>query len=147
MDVNDDCQLIILDKLGVRALVSMAESNTRFLHLAKEIFRCKYSKRTFKITNTFETDQDEVYETSTIVRIVHFEMAQKILKYFGHLIENLDVTYWLTRDKGKKSNEISELINLYCSESLIDLVVFKDLRLKFFENMERPFKKVENLKL
>lgn len=141
-----DCQLTILDNLNLTELISIAEINQYFKILASDVFRRKYSKRTASIYLPYVKCK-EMYEpeTNEYFQIAHVEVAAKMLKYFGHLIQSLSVQIFsgITAE-----NElIKKFINLYCSETLIEIDIRNYQSPNVFESMTKPFKMVQKVSL
>lgn len=114
--------------------------------LACDVFRRKFSKRTASIYLPYVKSKD-MYEpeTNEYFHIAHVEVAAKMLKYFGHLIRSLSVQIF--SGIRAETELIKKSINLYCSETLIEIDIKNYNSPNFFESMTNPFKMVQKVSL
>lgn len=144
MGLNFDCQLQVLEVLDIASLVSLYETNKRLSSLVEYVIQQKFAKKSVTIVTPFANnefyDQTEINDSITIN---DFRLASKVLKYFGHLIVHLELDFPSTDNQ---IEEIEELVNLHCSNTLTELIVRADNG-DIFRSMTRPFQKVENIRL
>lgn len=144
MELNIDCQLIILELTDLSTLISLSETNKHLQHLVEYTLRHKFAKKCVAIVNPFAKDDfDDQVEIHNCVAINDFELASKVLTSFGHLIVSLELDFPTTDNQ---IEEINALVNLYCSKTLTELVVRADNG-DIFRSMTKPFQKVENILL
>lgn len=142
MNLNLDCQLLIVEQLPLTALITMAETNKYFLQLARDVFERKFSKTRVEFQAPFMNSPKVYSQTVGPVKIKDLETVSKVLKYFGRSIESLKVRYY-TSDNKTHAN-INQLINSQCADTLkqFNVVSYKN---RFFDDFSAPFKKVENV--
>lgn len=141
--LNMDCILLIIEKLELPALTSIAETNKNFSYLAADAFRRKYSRKTIKIMGSFSIGSTKhIFYKNDEIEILDHEIVPKVLRNFGHLINSLRVDYTFLFESEIKN--INQHINFYCSNTLINLDVHSGHE-DFFDNMTRPFDRVTNV--
>lgn len=146
VDLNVDCQLLILSELDIVSLISLAEVNERFLFLVKNILRRKFEKKLviFVIPQLNGKIEQYIHEDIDYIKIQHLKVILKLLRHFGHLIQNLKIHYnYLPNNK---VSHIYKFVNMYCSETLQQLHMINSYE-NLFNQLTKPFKKVENLTL
>lgn len=137
---------MILDNLNLKELISIAEINQHFKILACDVFRRKFSRRTASIYLPYVKSK-EMYEpeTNEYFHIANVEVAAKMLKHFGHLIRSLSVQIF--SGINAENELIKKFINLYCSETLIEIDIRNYQSPNVFESMTKPFKMVQKVSL
>lgn len=146
MDLNTDVHLLILEELNLLDLVSLAETNVYFSFVAADVFRRKKSIKPFKIIDPLLDEFDNYVETNELIYMRKFSLILRVLKQFGHLISHLLIVYSsneLYLDVAS-TNIISKSINLHCSNTLTHFEIFSHHE-TFFDEMVKPFEKVEKL--
>lgn len=142
-NLNIDVQYLIFEHLDLTDLISMAQTNEDFSALATDVFRRKFSKKLITIYNpNYLFPHVDFQHMGDTVLIQHFDTILMVLKQFGHTIQKLSVEYTNTNLKTIEIAKISEFINLYCSDTLIEFKVFSFHR-EIFEKMSKPFTNVE----
>lgn len=130
-------------------LISMIDTNTYLHNFVEKILRKKFANKIFKIDEPkylmpwkpenfsyFIDEQDDSFVVSDM------ETALMILERFGFLIKSISAVNDYQMHTAMK---IHEYINLYCSESLMDLhihVRYSDI----FWEYKKPFENVVHLK-
>lgn len=147
MDINNDCQLMILEMLQMPDLMSLSDINKGLELLVQNILRRKFAKKTVVIRNTLYSPImtiKYIEEFHDRIEVQHVLVVRKILEKFGHLILHLDIfhEYTLWQDTSK---DIFRSINFYCADTLIELHIsnWNDILMQF----KTPFNKVEYLSL
>lgn len=142
-----DLKLLIFDHLELNDLVAIADTNKHFLSLSQVAFARKYSKKTIQINDPYQNPYKRMnsMDKASVVYIHDYTVVLKVLMHFGHLIQKLVVKYSESHSFGPVDiNEISKMISLYCSDTLIHLEV-DSFQSKFFNNLKRPFTKVQEV--
>lgn len=149
MDLDIDAQLFILEKLSILELISVAETNQHFSLLVEDVFRRKSAKKVFEILDPRYGNFDALLETKDKVYIRQLAIISLVLKQFGHLISHLVIVYSSSNKfyvHFNAINNLSELINQYCSDSLTNFEIVNYYE-TFFDKMVKPFKNVKQLSI
>lgn len=152
MDLNEDIQLEILEHLDFEGLRSFARTNTYFSLLAVEIFKKQYSKKLVEIKSanaylSWATNQHQYGDDQNTIYLRDAKSAEQILKNFGQSIRRMKINYDESVGLEESAMEtMSKSINLYCSDTLTDIIIYDSYQ-KFFSQITRPFKSVENVEL
>lgn len=143
LDMNEDVHHLILENLDFDDLQSFAETNQHFSSLAVQIFRRKFSCKFVEIksvTYAYSDDKSRIYVRDE-------NSARRLFKQFGPSIYRMKVNYGESFDMNARQMEsISRLINLYCADTLKEIVI-SDKQNSFFSQMTKPMKSVENVEL
>lgn len=142
-DINYDCMLMILEKLDLISLLSVASVNKAYSSDAATVFRNKFSNLRFLI-ETPRSNDDPFQADFQQIRIHDDEVAVLLLKRFGSEILNLEINY-RSVDKTHEVEKFVGLVNQYCP-NLIDFTVFSRSLLTFKE-VKKPFTNVVASKL
>lgn len=119
--MNLDCQLEFLEQLRLVELMDMAKTSTYYEGLVANVFKRKYAKKTFMISDSFEESMMMPPFDREIVQI-NINMAANILSTFGHMMEKVLINYNPFNET--QSRKINEYVSNYCSESLIELYFY-----------------------
>lgn len=142
MDLNEDCQLHIIEQLPLSALISLAETNKQLSYLVVDVFRRKFGKTKMGFRTLF-LDAPVIYnQTEGPIQIQAYETVLKVLSYFGPAIENLKIQYYGSDDK--THSIINQLMNSQCSNTLEELDMDSGKSV-FFEDFTKPFKNLKNI--
>lgn len=155
-DLNFDDQLMILEKLDISSLLSMAEINKDYQQVAGEVFRRKFGQDSVHIrTSPYEEDIVEFYKK---IQIQNFDKVSKIFIHFGHYISKVDVhsiksveksafqrIFHSTDEHEYDIKDVLKLLSNY-SDDLKDLTL-SHCDLTPLKYVNRPFYNVENLTL
>lgn len=146
VDLNWDCQLLIVKELDLISLISLAETNNHFYILVAEILRLKFSKKLIVFSFPYINDKItlHIHEEGDYIKIQNWRDALKVLKLYGHLIRNLKIHHNMLPTNKAKS--IYTFVNMYCSETLKQLNLINSCE-NFFHEFSRPFQRVENVSL
>lgn len=139
-----DVQISILKHLNIPDLLSVAESDQRLWPLAASAFRQTHSKKIFKILNPYASKFTDDFDGDEIIYIEAAKSILKFLKYFGQSISNLDIIYSLNKENTTITSSLNGNINLYCSETLVQIEI-QTYNEHFFDEMTRPFTKAQNI--
>lgn len=121
-------------------MIQVAQTCKHFSHLAANVFRWQYADKLFEIGNCYEESGDTITTTRSQVLVKNLEAAASLLRLFGHLIKRLGIAFDYIDLNNRKV--ISEHIEKYCSESLIEIHLngFDENVMPIFEN---PFQNIE----
>lgn len=149
MDLNTDCQYLILDQLRVTDLSALEKVNKYFECFAGDIVRRRFAKKmvVFDLLWPHDIPYDYV-ETAEYIEMKHAETTIKMLKQFGRYIQNLKIQHISTErhlDR-EPTKEVYKLIQELCSETLTQFHL-KHVQLNYFENVTKVFKNVQNVTL
>lgn len=143
----------MLDALDFRDLLSIAQTNEFFSHLAQTIFRRKHSQKVMEIFVPLKNNVDQdIYETDDTIHVNSVQSIFRVLKRFGRLISKLKVRFIANRygnfsiENQKVFSSIGDAISSYCSDSLTQLSIDSSYP-HFFDKITKPFSHVEILKL
>lgn len=157
MDLNVDCQLMILERLNVPSLISIAETNKYFAKLVPSVLQRIFAKKLVIFHIPYYSDKIDlnVFETDDDIQIQNIRTISKLLQKYGHLISRLKIEQFYSTGNG--AYFIQNLTNLYCSEALIELhMVFVHFTSHVasssrysakhsVEEFKKPFKRLERL--
>lgn len=87
IDLNIECQLLILDELDVSSLISMAETSKHFFFLVGDVLKRRFANKTITFNGPLLTNQ--ATETNDTIHIRNIEVAENLMKIFGHLMVNV----------------------------------------------------------
>lgn len=157
MNLNVDCQLMVIEKLDVLSLMKLAETNKYFTNLVSLTLKRILAKKLVILRIPFYDDKKDlqVFETDDSIHIQNIQTISKLLKKSGHFILRLKIEQFYGTAKG--ASLLQNLINLYCSETLKELhMVFIHLTTydgtsfsyalkNSLDNFQKPFKNVERI--
>lgn len=89
LDLNFDVQLLVIEQLDLRDLLTLAESNNHFSILAETAFKSKLSKNGIEFWG-FYSDFPDFQEIDNHIRIQNVDTMEKLLKIFGRSILKLN---------------------------------------------------------
>lgn len=139
MDLNVDCQLLILEQMGMSALIALAETNKFYSKLIPSVLKPRFVTKTF-----IDQIDGYIHETDESIRVESLTAILKVLKHAGHLMRNLIFEQSLLKSAMVKT--IQKRINLYCAETLTHFHVVYAFQISFDE-FTTPFQKVEKVVL
>lgn len=130
---------MILEYSSTFELVALADFHTKLMISINEILRRRMSKKEVIFKDPERSFPHQSYDSDDCITIRCFPTASKLLKYFGASIRSTTMEIF-------HDNAMHQLVNLYCSDTLIHLTVV-DYQSDVFGNFKRPFKMVQNLTL
>lgn len=151
MDLNTDCQILVLENLQMDNLYSLSKTNKYFSNFVDDILRQKYLKKMVIFRSLFAYSTSPTFdfdETDKGVEVRYAKTAIKMLKKFGHSIRNLKIQN-IVRNEFHAQIDIKEVYNLieeHCSETLSELHL-EWMKENFFANITIPFKNVKSVSL
>lgn len=89
-----------------------------------------------------EKDEPTHFESSDRIEILNVEMSLKTLKYFGNMIQKLQLV--IADTEFSQSKQIIQYVNRFCSESLVEFE-FDVWRGQTLSHITSPFKNVEHV--
>lgn len=139
-----ECLLKILDNLEYRDLLEVVQTSHNFRILARDVFRRKMPSSLEIYAPFSEINSQSFNKYSTLLEVYTYEMTELTIRLFGDQIKNIDLT--TARASQEERRQIHQLIDKYCSDSLISLIFVNSVEesLTFFN---APLKKVESLKV
>lgn len=142
MELNLDCQLMILEQMPLTTLISMAETNRYFMNLVTDIFGRKFGKHRVQFQAPFVDFPVFYNQTEGPIKLKDSKTVSKVLSHFGQSIHSLKAKY-LTSDMPVQT-KINQLINAKCSDTLkqFDIISYKN---HFFDDFSKPFKAIESV--
>lgn len=138
-DLKYDILLLICEQLNVNDLLSLIDAAEQFSWVVEHVWRCKNAKK-LVIFIPYESMR-KIEESAEIITVDSSDYGQKVVRHFGHLMTKISIEY--NRPFEMDSN-MFQLINSYCSESLIQLHIEQ---FAFFEEFKKPFNKVQSISL
>lgn len=146
IDLNEDCLLMIFDRLQLLDLIAIAETNEHLYHVTISAARQRFVKKPLKLHGPYTKSVDDrgtaIVENDDFVKLSNLKTIHKVLTLYGHVITNLDVEY----RTDSQVQDLNRMINVICSDSLIDYHVSGGF-FGFFNHFEKPFKHVQSLSL
>lgn len=158
--LNWDCLDLIFSEMNFMDLLNMNEVSKEFSTLAADAFRRKFASKTISVVNTRDLlfgreppyyvrkflqdvqDPRKCTIESGRIQLQNVHLALKTLKYFGNVIEKLDLS--LKNCDTRHSTVIFDYVNKYCAESLAELSL-NIQKGNILDQLKKPFKKVERL--
>lgn len=151
--MNFDVQSYVLEALDFRDLLSIAQTNEFFSHLAQTIFKQKHSQKVIEIFVPHNNnDAQDIYATDDTIHVNSIQSIFRVFGRFGRLISKLKVRFIANRygnfsmENQKVFSSIGDAISLYCSDSLTQLSIDSSYP-HFFDEITTPFSHVEFLEL
>lgn len=138
--------LEIFDWMDFDELLKMVEMNQRFYQL---IIR-HYAITKYQINNKTLLIMDHSRSNKTIeitvdhIKVNQYETALQFLRYFGHIISNVEFNAYLFRFE--QSNKITSQVNKYCSKSLTQMTI-RNLRSDQIAEWKNQFKNLKTVRL
>lgn len=151
MELNMDVQLAILEKMYLKDLLSIAQTNQYLLSLSKLVFRQRFLHNRLHIFDPRNTTCNERLDGGQMF-MMNYETISKMLKYFGALTSHLKVEFTWNPARSMNTvmseifNSVINLVNLHCSESLVEFHIASVYE-SFFSEISKPFKRVEKVTL
>lgn len=127
-----------LENLNVADLIIIALKNDSILQEANQIFRKKFGHLLINIS--IVSQYSKYFLIWNNVLAIDHSIAVNFMKAFGRSIERLEISFKFI--PGEKHKEIGRLVNIYCSETLIEFHG-KYGKGGAFSDMEKPYLKVE----
>lgn len=149
IDLNDDCQLLVLNHLDFTSLLHVAETNGRYKALASEILKAIFREKMLDITllhpeqNPEQTPRWLIYDD--YIRIENFTMVERVVKNFGHLIQKLRLESIHTVME-PTARSIYKLINTHCSKSLNEITLHSAFD-NFLDEFTNTFERVQSINI
>lgn len=159
MQLNIECNLLILEELDLTSLISLAETNKHFLNLAADVLRRRLKDKiiVFSISNSDHRITQHVTEEDDAVKVYDIDTMLKLLKYFGSSISKMEILndedsfiskMRILNDKANQSEVqmilVYKFVNLYCSKTLVQLHIANAPN-GFFNEFLRPFTMLQNV--
>lgn len=146
-ELGPDARLFVLDSLNLSTILSFPLFDDHYDRIAQEVFRRKYSRKTFKIADVVLIGFEEIPDVNNVIYLKQFGEILRVLKIFGHLMTKLKLEYSQhPQFGGVNISPIVKYINLYCADSLVELeVIISSDYVEFFDKMTKPFKNVKKL--
>lgn len=149
MDLNFDCQLMILNEMSLSSLVSFSQTNKMFSALIADILNRRFAKSTvsFEISGFHGEMDKNVNESGNVIKIQQSKLILNILKRFGQFITELEIKICDMQEKNIQL--IKKSIAHYCSDTLKELrIINKHEQFdEFFDAFSTPFKNVSSVSL
>lgn len=148
-ELQPEIQLLVLANLDMDRILALPSFGVRYHQFAEDVFKRKYSQKSFEIADPLLMDMNEIREVNDIVYVKQFGEILRVLKKFGHLITKLSIEYnQFPTLGGVNMAPIIKYINKYCADSLIEFsVTVTSDYMEFFDKMAKPFQNVEILSI
>lgn len=134
VDINEDCLRHIFEHLDLQDLVNVAESHVQFVPAATGAFLRyhRMQKRVFINLSNISCENDDCLE-------IRDDNIAAFFHHFGAIVSNLMINFL-----GSKKVEVGNLLQKYCSDSIVNLDLAFCSR-DDFQSIDKPFTKVEKL--
>lgn len=147
MDLNFDCQLMILNEMSLASLVSFSQTNKMFLALITDILNRRFAKSTvsFEISGFHGELDKNAHESENVIKIQQSKLILNILKRFGQFITDLEIKICDMQEKN--IHVIKKSFAHYCSDTLKELRIVNEHEQfdEFFDAFSTPFKNVSSV--
>lgn len=145
-NIDLDCQSLIVEQLDLDDLLSIAQTNTHFNSLAGDVFRRKFGQKLFVLLPDWNVlGGDKFGVEATRVLITSSELAENLLKMFGHLISKVSVFFERVDFQFDLiTGRMAKLINKFCWKSLVHLEM-NNCPVQIWKELKNPFLNVENV--
>lgn len=138
MDVNFDCQLMILEHLDFESLVNVSQVNAKLNYGASDVFKRRYKDLDVVIENIVNKQWKIVNGILTL----NYDMTEGFLKAFGNLIKRLHIQF--DSIPSKYYSKLGYFVSKYCSETLEQFAEYHGDQ-SFLRVIQKPFKRVQNV--
>lgn len=141
VNLNIDCQLLIMERLDVLSLLSLSETNRHFSMMVENILRRKFVNKSISVTGrgSYAT---EVEESEKSIRISSLPEMLWLLKNYCHLISHLKIENVETYG----NNTVYKYVDSYCSKTLTQIHL-ESMHQNVFDAFSTPFSNVEHVSL
>lgn len=139
----------LLNELRIRELVAAADANETYAAFAVEVFKQKHTHRHVRFDDLREKVVNWLMPIQIIdgaITIRQFDIGQRLLKHFGHLISSIEVHHSDLYVPHSNPEDFYNHINLYCADSLKSLTL-KTHDQHLFTGMRIPFANVKSLSI
>lgn len=145
-NIDLDCQSLIVEQLDLHDLLSIAQTNTHFNSLAGDVFRRKFGQKLFVLLPDWNIlGGDKFGIEANRVLITSSELAENLLKIFGHLISKVSVFFErIDFQFDVITGQMAMRINKFCWKSLVHLEM-TNCPVQIWKELENPFLNVENV--
>lgn len=145
LDLNLDCQMMILEKLDFPTLLSLAETNEHFSQLVSDIMKRTFQKKRVVIgaVAIFTVKTNRLQIGGDFIEIQNYYIAKNLLRKFGHLIQKLKIYH--DNNHSKQVREIYQLLNSYCSKTLQEIFIDNWTKAVFMDEFTNIFENVKNV--
>lgn len=163
--MNMDCLTHITEELDFESLLNMAQTCKFYSNFAPEVFKRKFSDKTFvidyysssnlrkyleigvgnvqKVLERLTKYEDESNDIQgEYIEINQFDMILNTLRYFGKNIRKLKIT--IDNADSKESKIIRNFVNKYCSDAMIEFGLQID-RGNAINFLKKTFKNVQKV--
>lgn len=130
-----------IKNLDLPALFNVSLESELDRQKASILYKWKYSNFPVEISSVSK-DNNEILISNDVI-YVDPGLVENFLKSFGKLIKRLSIAYHMIKPMSQH-NEIGKYVNEYCAETLIEFSA-KDTKAGVFDNMTKPFTKVERV--
>lgn len=148
---------MILEQMDLQSLMNLGKINRHFARLTLHQFKRIHSNiryrvlvRTSVIGDIFEEFEPLEYSGDEVI-VSDIALFENILKTYGQYVTKVHIEYVKPlnansrRARAAQSNEVQQLLDIYCSDSLTELI-FTNCTANPMTNVTRIFPKVEDLR-
>lgn len=139
-DLKYDILLMICERLDATDLLSMIEASEQLSAVIERAWMRKNGQK-WVVFLPDACGIRKIGETSEEITLDSSESGQKFVRYFGPLMAKISIEY---NRPFEMDRTMFQLINSYCSESLIHLHIEQ---FALFEEFKAPFNKLESISL
>lgn len=149
MNLNLDCQLLIIENAHIYDLINLSEVNKHFQFVVEDVLKRKFAKHPIAISYDYTMSEPEYpksykNESEDRIDIYSVPVLSRVFRKYGHLIRALNIFH--TFELNKEHAQMMYRDVLYCSDTLNELLIFNRMN-DMFAEFNRPFKKLEHLRL
>lgn len=150
MDLNEDCQVLIVEHLETKDLLSLADAINTPLNAIEYVFKRRCEQKTVQLLQIHGNSIAAQFDAAKKICVSGFAIILKLFRSFGHLIKDLQIIMSLTDPNSRENKipEIFQLINAHCSDSLTSFTIYNSGNIVVsFEEFKTPFERVTNIDL
>lgn len=131
-----------IENLEIAALLNVSLTSDVDYQKASIVYKWKYGDLPVQISSLSKENSNKIFIRNDVVH-VDPQIAEKFLKYFGKFITRLSIAYDMV-ESFRWHKLVGKYVNEYCAETLIEFSA-RDCKDGVFENMTKPFTKVERV--
>lgn len=138
--MDDDCLLLIFERLAFDDLLHMVQINGKFSPLAANVYRRKYSYLPLKIE--YRADFEFIINHKVEILLGDYISIMNTFNHFGRVIKKIILT--IDEESEGWKDRIGNLISTYLTEALVD-ITFERKAYKLLDYITKSLVNVENV--
>lgn len=146
MNLNNDCQISILENSDLQSLISLSESSQYLKIQIWSVINRRFGRKWINFSIPYFSNKRDlqIYETDDEIKIRDIDTMIKVLRYFGPSIRKLELE--TSYSPASRAYLVYKYINIYCSDRLTQFNMKNSMEAAFDE-FKKPFKNIESISL